>query len=413
MNIIIITDSYYPEMAATAACLDKFIQKLKVKYHFDIIDLLNRTISEPLNDSSIKVHHVSNFLWKLRIRCADNIRNGKWIYLSKIVILLFKIKSLLMINFTYPSSASWSLNAYYLELERINTTKKIDVIISLSDPICCSLAALKFKKRHPKVKWINYFMDPFTLSPSKYRYLLFKEKRKRKNYKTEKEIYDHADLNLLTEEIYKLALSEFKQPKSKTFSTKYVLSKISEPTFMRTGFYRENEINLVYAGMFLKDKRNPKRCLSVLSQVSGITFDMFVRYSNCDRDIAPYLSPSIRQHPSVDRKRYEEIISNEYDILVNIGNNFSLQIPSKMLELLSTGRPIINFYQLKDVHYEMIEKYPLGINIGPDDIDAVERVSDFCQRMKGRRMAFEEVEKLFPENTLDNQLALLERLIEA
>lgn len=90
-----------------------------------------------------------------------------------------------------------------------------------------------------------------------------------------------------------------------------------------------------------------------------------------------------------------------------------MQIPSKMLELFSTGRPIINFYQLKDVHYAMVEKYPLGINIGPDDADAVERVSEFCKQMKGKRLSFEEVEALFPENTMDSQLALLEKLIEA
>ena len=126
-----------------------------------------------------------------------------------------------------------------------------------------------------------------------------------------------------------------------------------------------------------------------------------------------YLSETIKSFPAVNRSRYNELIYNEYDILINIGNNFSLQIPSKMLELFSTGRPIINFYQLKDVHYAMVEKYPLGINIGPDDADAVERVSEFCKQMKGKRLSFEEVEALFPENTMDSQLALLEKLIEA
>lgn len=109
------------------------------------------------------------------------------------------------------------------------------------------------------------------------------------------------------------------------------------------------------------------------------------------------MSETIKSFPAVNRSRYNELIYNEYDILINIGNNFSLQIPSKMLELFSTGRPIINFYQLKDVHYAMVEKYPLGINIGPDDADAVERVSEFCKQMKGKRLSFEEVEALFPE----------------
>ena len=60
----------------------------------------------------------------------------------------------------------------------------------------------------------------------------------------------------------------------------------------------------------------------------------------------------------------------------------------------------------------MIEKYPLGINIGPDEESAVEKVSEFCKQMKGERLSFEEVEALFPENTMASQLTLLEKLIE-
>ena len=70
-----------------------------------------------------------------------------------------------------------------------------------------------------------------------------------------------------------------------------------------------------------------------------------------------------------------------------------------------------NFYQMKDVHYEMIEKYPLGINIGPYDMNVVENITRFCHEMKDKRLSFEEVEALFPENTLTNQLAVLESLI--
>ena len=51
--------------------------------------------------------------------------------------------------------------------------------------------------------------------------------------------------------------------------------------------------------------------------------------------------------------------------------------------------------------------------VAGDDADAVERVSEFCKQMKGKRLSFEEVEALFPENTMDSQLTLLEKLIEA
>lgn len=410
MNIVIITDSYHPEMSAAAACMDKFIQELKLSHSIDIINSLNRYQFEPLNDPAIKVHYVSNMLWRLRMYCEDNIRKRKSIKINKYLIKLFKIRSLFLSTVAYPSSQKWRLKTYFEELERLYMTKHIDVVISISDPICCVFSVVKFKKIHPEVKWINWFTDPFTFQPSKYRYVFFKKHRRKINYKNEKEAYDMADYNLFTEEIYKLALTEFNQPISKTFKIKYVLCRIPSTSLPKIGS-PFGKIRLVYAGTFLKDKRNPNYCLSVLSQIPEILFDMYIHYSSCDDIVAKYITPSIRQLPSVDRNRYCEIISNEYDILVNIGNNFSLQIPSKMMELLSTGQPIINFYQLKDVHYEMIEKYPLGINIGPDDPNAVKKVSYFCQEMKGKRLTFEEVELIFPENTLSKQLAVLERLI--
>ena len=59
----------------------------------------------------------------------------------------------------------------------------------------------------------------------------------------------------------------------------------------------------------------------------------------------------------------------------------------------------------------MIEKYPLGLNIEFDELNAVEKVKDFCIRMKGKRLTFEEVERIYPENTITTQLALLEDIL--
>ena len=83
-----------------------------------------------------------------------------------------------------------------------------------------------------------------------------------------------------------------------------------------------------------------------------------------------------------------------------------------MLELLSTGKPIINFYFTEDTQFNMIEKYPLGLNIKNGDLDPVRKIENFRHEMKGKRMTFKEVEVLFPDNNIDSQVGLLKRLIE-
>lgn len=409
MNIVILTDIYYPNMSATSACIDKYIQILKHKHSIDVVCPLSQVYFDPLNDPKIKLHFIFSKMWKWRMLCEENIRNECNTWLNKQFIKLFRIRSLLLCPFCYPTVASWQIDPFYHELEKINQNKGIDVIISVVNPICSAFASRKFKLLHPEVKWITFITDPFTYHPAKYEYVFFKKRRKLLNYKNEKSVYDIADYNMFTEELYHSALNEFCQPKEKTFVMKYILSPLSESVVQQT--IDERICKLVYAGALYADRRNPERALSVLSKIDDIQVDFYIGYSNCNSVVSKYLSETIKSHPAVNRSRYNELISNEYDILINIGNNFSLQIPSKMLELLSTGRPIINFYQMKDIHYEMIEKYPLGFNIGPDDPDSVRKVTRFCHEMKGKRLPFKEVERLFPENTLANQLAMLENLI--
>lgn len=104
-------------------------------------------------------------------------------------------------------------------------------------------------------------------------------------------------------------------------------------------------------------------------------------------------------------------IFNEYDILVNIGNDCELQEPSKMFELLSTGLPILNFYYRKDSQFEIIEKYPLGINVRIDGEIGLELLESFCNNNKNKQLPFREVVDIFPEYSLDYQLEKLEKIM--
>lgn len=410
MNIVILTDSYYPDMSATSACIDKYIQKLKYKHSVDVVCPISRAHFKPLNDPYLQLHFVSNLMWFLRMKCKDNILENKYKRLSVFLLNIFRIRSLLLSPFCYPTIMKWQIKAFVKKLDALYEERKFDLLISVSDPITTAFACRRFKKEHPEVKWITYFTDPFTFQPSKYRYVFFKGKRKKRNYINEKAIYDASDINLFTEELYQMAIHEFNQPLHKTYKIKYILSKIDVNLNYKCN-NKSSKIKLIYAGMLFKDRRNPCFMLSVISRIEEVMLDMFIPYCNCDSIISKYLSSSIKRFMSVSRERYNEMICMEYDILVNIGNNFSLQIPSKLYELLSTGKPILNFYQIKDSQYEMVEKYPLGLNIEFNDPNAVEKVRDFCLRMKGKKITFEEVEHIYPENTLSSQLALFESLI--
>ena len=406
MKIVVLTGYYYPNMYPPAACIDKYIQELKKNHTVHIVCQKSAYKYKECNDSNISFHAVSNWTNDLRNYANYCILNSKKKVLFQIVLFFIRLFGVIITPFVYPSRLYWLKQKYYEELNNINSSDSIDVIISVSMPTCAHLAAMKFKKEHPNVKWITYSTDPFTFYDTSYHGVIFKKNRKYKNFKTELDYYNSADINILTEELYDSALNDFHVPKQKLLCFPYVLKEIKAPT--SPSLELDGKIKIVYAGALNSVIRNPEYTLSVLSKVDIITLYLF-QSGDCDSILRKYSSNNIRINGLVKRDNYLSLISKEADILLNIGNNSDLQAPSKMLELLSTGKPIIKFYFKKDNQYRMIEKYPLGLNIGRNEENAIDKVYSFCKSFCSSRMTYQEVEKMFPENCLKNQLEILDK----
>ena len=66
---------------------------------------------------------------------------------------------------------------------------------------------------------------------------------------------------------------------------------------------------------------------------------------------------------------------------------------------------------IDDVTYQMIERYPLGLNIHCDIGYNVELIRDFCYEMRGKQLSFEEVKMLFPEHCIEEQVKIFKDLL--
>lgn len=405
-NIVILSTMYYPDMGAPSACVDKYVQALKDKYNFYIITKTYKT--DIVSDGKYNIRYISNFMHRVILKCNKNIDKLRLVWVSKIILFLCNIYKLFATQFCYPTAGRWEINEYYRELKRLSEEIEINTIIAVSNTFFPQFSVSKFKKTNQNINYISFIYDPFSENYVYYRYKLFKKWWKQKNKKNEGLIYQKADAILFSEEMYCFALNNFRFNLDKAHCIYFPLSDIR-----KNNYHVDYSplIKLIYAGALYKQIRNPEFMLFIMSQVNDIRFDLFVNKGECEEILEKYISTAITRNYFVDRERYEEMICNEYDILVNVGNISTLQAPSKMLELLSTGRPILNFYFTKDNQYQMIEKYPLGLNIGYNEENAVEKVTRFCHRVKGRTLSFEEVSKLYPENALDNQVKLLETLI--
>jgi len=406
-NVVILSTMYYPDMGAPSACIDKYVQALKTKYNFYIITKTYKMSDEFIHKDNVT--YISCLRHKLILRCKHNINSGNHIILSRLLFKLIDAYKLIATQFCNPTANSWENRAYYKELKKLSKINKIDTVISVSNTAFCQFAARKFKKANEDVKWITFILDPFAENYIYYRYKILKKYWKHKNLKNEEDFFRSSDYTLLSEDMYRFAMGNFNMNPSTTYCIRFTLNNL------RTCFPKTidsvDRYKLIYAGALYQKIRNPEFMLSVIAQVPNSYLDLFVDSGECDGIIENYVSDYITRQAFAPKDRYNEMICDEYDFLVNIGNISQLQSPSKMLDLLSTGRPIINFYFVKDSQYEMIEKYPLGINVGFQEEGAVEKVSAFCSEMKGKVLSFSEVSGLFPENDQSKQVLLLDSLI--
>lgn len=412
MKIVILCDTYYPYINPAANCIERYIPYLKDGDKLTIICPATTLKKNAVIKDGVRIEFISCFWNDLRSFCRTKEEKGENNCLTNLLYKLVRAWGVLLSFFAFPSRFSWYKNAYSRRLNKIKEGQGIDVIISVSDPVCAHLAALRFKKKNPSVRWISYSTDPYSENPTLYKNIYFKTFRKQKNLKTESQIYNTADYSILTEELIAYAINLCPTAKSRMYCFPYVLSHIEDLNIRdRTDEHSASEIvNLVYAGSLREKVRNPETLLSIAKNCKGIHLWIYTS-GDCEHLFKKYESDNITVDGLLPKEQYLSIILNKADVLVNICNTLDLQAPSKMLELLSTGKPVINFYYKQDGFYRMIEQYPLGLNVKQDDTSVFERVEKFCLETKGKKLTYEEVERLFPNNTIGNQITLLKSMI--
>lgn len=409
-HIAVLSTLYYPDMGAPSACIDKYVRALGDVYLFHIITRTDCIDFEPCKEYDVR--YITSFRHRLTLKCRDSINKGHNVFLYKVILGIINVCKLIQTQYSFPSAQRWEVNQYAKQLDKLDKEVGVNAVFTVSNTAFPQLAALRFKKQHLEVKWLSFFYDPYSSHYIYYKYKLIKPIWRSLNKNKEQEIYDTADAVLLSSELYRFVPQHFRINPTKCHPLLYPLN-VFNCKQNKDKTQSSATCKLFFAGMFYKKIRNPEYMLSILSNVNDITFDMYVGKGECEDILNKYTKRNIHREEFVSHDRYVEMICNEYDVLVNVGNVSTLQAPSKMLELLSTGKPILNFYFAKDSQYEMIEKYPLGLNIGYQELGAVEKVEQFCHEVKGKSIPYEEVEILYPENKLESQVTLLKKLIES
>ena len=246
-----------------------------------------------------------------------------------------------------------------------------DGLISISVPFTAHLVGYGVKRRYPKVPWLVDISDPFSFAehtPSNnlrlYRGL---------NYRIEDKILGGADAITLTipgaaDKYAEVFPRHAAKMRVVPFPLPSVQGRGTEPPI----FPDDGKVRLVFVGNLYKNIRNPRFLLRLFAMLlrthlaNCLELHFFGNLSDCGEYFEPYrelLGKKIFTHGPVPRDRALQAI-REATVVVNIANATPYQLPTKVMEYVSAGKPVLNLASIaNDSSVRFFASYPAVLNL--------------------------------------------------
>ena len=257
-------------------------------------------------------------------------------------------------------------------------------------------------KKKLNVKWCVYLLDTYAFN--------YYTKNKKRAYSEEKELLKSCDLAIVTDLIYKdyednSLVSFLHKVKTLEFPN---IQEISYNESIKSVCIDRNKINCAFIGSLYPEIRNPEFLFNIISSIDNDKIKHTIAGKIYGTKEAVGINEEIEKKidflGQVDIKLAVNLMLDA-DILINIGNTVPNQMPSKIFDYISTGKPIINVCKIRNCPtLKYLEKYPLCLNIFEEDgmnKDVTNKFEAFCIENKGKMVSYETIERIYHDCTCD------------
>lgn len=269
---------------------------------------------------------------------------------------------------------------YLRDLERIQKEYPFDAVISTSEPYSMAVAASKLAG----VQSLLYLMDPPASVSNGYR----------TKYRTNTLGKTLSDQNVIvsTPFIFE-ALKNYGIDLSNVNEIQTGFPMINDQGLISV-YQQKKKIKLLFTGWLYSDIRSPEYFMKIISKLDE-RFQITFMGKECEHLIERFPIETKAEIITISQQPYEVALQamTDADILINIGNSVPVHMPSKTLEYINTGKPMVNFYKFDNcptLYYT--NRYPLSLNLyeGDTDIESVTRkFIQFCEDNKGKTVDHE------------------------
>lgn len=307
------------------------------------------------------------------------VKKSKWI--KKIYLLVIK-------RLQWPDFAwTWILNARKEILLHLENNPDIDTIISVSHPFSSHVVGFIAKRKYPNIRWIIDIGDPFCFlaeSPPN-NFLIYNKLNKF----IERKYLSLSDfISVTTSEAKNEYLKLFPENKEKISVIPPILSSEATNIFKSSAKKHQSnskKLKLVYIGTLYSGIRHPQKLLNMLEDVRTILdrdFEVHFIGPVNDVNISKLANSYTYFHGTVTHNSALQFMLDA-DILINIGNSTRYQLPSKLVEYVCSGKPVLNVISSKNdssraflANYQMSKTVELSVEITNETL---REVADFIK----------------------------------
>ena len=300
-------------------------------------------------DSNIEIIFVGNSRASnvvVSLRNQSNSLDSENRIKSIIFKLLKKVYRFVIRNFAWPDYTMFWLISVFRVRKKLNL--EYDVLVTVSLPFSSHIAGYLINKKIGK-PWIMDVGDPFTLKTTAPENNSFLYGRLNKNY--EMKFYQQASKVLFThDDARKIHIKEFQINPSIT-AVGQPISKFREHLYEQTKNYNytNNDIKFGYFGIFTHGVRTPVNFINFLDKFQN--YEMHWYINSDSESILQKNNLNSSKHifnSHVARDEALQLMTKAFHCLVSIGNLNPNQIPSKVIEYIATGKPVIHFAEIND-----------------------------------------------------------------
>ena len=299
-------------------------------------------------------------------------------------------------------SVFWKKNVadcLYRKLVEMKAAQRYDVIVAMSGAYEAAAAVMDYRNKHD-CRFVFYQVDPCSSNA------MYGKRTAIQRQNFEKEIYQMADGVITTPILYREKIGVYED---------ILLEKVCQMEFpnVEPENYQFDEkrddshVRCVYAGRIYRRIRDPRYACALFGSLSPEIELHLIGVSreelNFFLDGQP-IPKNVICHGLCLLKETQRQIA-QADILVNIGNEMHNQVPSKLFEYISAGKPILNLCVNADCPtLPYLQKHPFALSILTTEVSvekAAAEVETFLRKNKGSVMGKMEICRIYKTCTAE------------